>query len=140
MKFLLTALLLMSNLTWANTISFRCVSSNLPGIHKFDAHGIVSLDDNNSVEGTVTINTQKADAIQSAQSFEDIRVEGYVRRFSAGEVTKDPFDQLVLKTSEPYLKTLNLLLDFEDNIASKVISIDNFSFRSSCKTTTTFKE
>jgi hypothetical protein len=122
----------------ATTISFKCVSTNVPGIHKFDAHGVVSVDDLGIVLGTLSLKTEKADSTMSAQSFDDMRVEGYIRRFQPGEVSKDGFDQLVLMTNEIYIKSLNLLLDFEDNISSKVTSIDNFSFRSNCKTTATF--
>lgn len=123
---------------WSSTISFRCKSANVLGVHKFDASGIVTLDDMNRAEGFVNVVTEKAGATQSVQSFEEVRVQGYIRHFGAGEVTKEPFDQLVLKTNEPYLKGMNLLLGFEEKIASRISSIDNFIFRSNCKTTETF--
>lgn len=128
----------LSTSVMATTISFKCVATNVPGIHKFDAHGVVSVDDYNVVTGTLSLKTEKADSTMSAQSFDDMRVEGYIRRFQPGEVSKEGFDQLVLTTNEIYIKSLNLLLDFEDNISSKISSIDNFSFRSNCKTTATF--
>lgn len=124
---------------FSNAISFRCKSVNVPNVHKFDASGIVTVDDFNKVEGLVNVITEKAGALQSVQSFEEVRVEGYIRHFNAGEVTKEPFDQLVLKTNEPYLKTMNLLLGFEEKIASRVSTIDNFSYRSNCKIVDTFR-
>ena len=118
------------------TVSFKCVATNVQGYHKFDAHGVVAIDDFNVAKGTLSLKTEKADSSMSAQSFDDMRVEGYIRHFQPGEVTREGFDQLVLKTNEVYIKSLNLLLDFKDNVSSKVLSIDNFSYRSNCKTTT----
>lgn len=135
MKSLLSVLLIVFSAgSLANTISFQCKSVDNPGFHKFDAHGVISIDDLNNVEGIAIISTQKADAIESLQTFEDVKVKGYIRHFRAGEVTREAFDQVVLSTNTPYLKTLNLLIDFEDKSASRIISIDNFSYRSNCKT------
>ncbi len=120
--------------SYCETISFKCKSVDVQGIHKFDAQGIISLDDSNLVEGIISVSTQKADAIESLQTFEDVKVSGFLRHFKAGEISTSAFDQLVLTTNAPYLKMLNLLLDFEDKISSRVISIDNFSYRSNCKT------
>ncbi|AUN98296.1 hypothetical protein DOM21_09715 [Bacteriovorax stolpii] len=136
---LLVLLVAMPMTVFANTISFRCKSADIQGVHKFDASGVVTVDDFNRVEGIANIVTEKAGATQSIQSFEEVRVEGYIRHFNGGEVSKEPFDQLVLKTNEPYLKNLNLLLDFEEKIASRISTIDNFSYRSNCKTVDTFR-
>lgn len=137
-KALLVLAVAMPMSVFANAISFRCKSADVLNVHKFDASGIVSVDDHNKVEGVINVVTEKAGATQSVQSFEEVRVVGYIRHFRAGEVTKEPFDQLVLKTNEPYLKTMNLLLDFEEKIASRISTIDNFSYRSNCKTVDTF--
>lgn len=139
MKKLLAVLFVLPSIVQASVISFQCVSSDLPGIHKFDAHGVITIDDFNHVEGVATVVTQKAQSTQSVQTFEEVRVYGYIRHFKAGEVSKESFDQLVLKTNETYLKSLNLLLDFEEKISSRVLSIDNFSYRSNCKTVTNFR-
>jgi len=119
---------------YSETISFQCKSVDLSGVHKFDAQGIVTTDDSNLIEGVISVATQKADAIESLQTFEDVKIKGFIRHFKAGEISTNAFDQLVLSTDAPYLKMLNLLLDFEDKISSRVISIDNFSYRSNCKT------
>ncbi len=120
--------------SFGETLSFQCKSVDAQGLHKFDAQGVISVDDSNIVEGIVSVSTQKADAIESLQTFEDVKVNGFLRHFKAGDVSKEAFDQLVLTSDVPYLKMLNLLLDFEDKISSRVLSIDNFSFRSNCKT------
>ncbi len=139
MKYTLLVLAVAMPLTvFAETISFRCKSVDMLGIHKFDASGVVVVDDFNRVEGIANIVVEKAGALQSMQSFEEVRVEGYVRHFSAGEVSKESFDQLVLKTNESYLKNMNFLLDFTESNASRILTIDNFSYRSSCKTVDTF--
>lgn len=129
----LTLALVLPLSAFAETISFQCTSVVYPGVHKFDAHGVVTVDDANNVEGVATIITEKAGAAHSTQTFDDTHVTGYIRHFKAGEVTTLAFDQLVLKTDTAYLKTLNLLLDIDEKIASRVLSIDNFGYRSNCK-------
>lgn len=114
-------------------VKFSCTSVDYPGVHTFHGAGIVTIDDKNNVEGIITVNTQKAGAVQSQQSFDEVRVVGTIKRYAAGEFTKDAFDQLLLTTDEAYLKYLNLLLNFESKIASRVLSIDNFSYRADCK-------
>lgn len=123
---------------FGSVITFQCHSVDLPGVHIFDASGAITIDETNKVEGVAFVSVQKAQSIQSLQTFSDVRVTGYLRHFEAGEVTNNPFDQLVLKTNEPYLKTMNLLLGFDEKIASRILSIDNFSYRSNCKITETF--
>lgn len=134
----LTFALILPFSVFAETISFQCTSVELDGVHKFDAHGIVSVDDAKNVEGIANVMTQKAGAVHSSQTFDDVHVTGYIRHYKAGEVTKNAFDQLVLKTDANYLKTLNLLLGINEAIASRALSIDNFSYRSNCKITERF--
>lgn len=132
---LIAAVMILPMASFATTVSFKCQSVDIPGIHKFEAHGVVSVDDKNAVEGIVSINTEKAQSSQSVQTFEEVRIKGFIRHFEAGKVVKEAFDQLVVTTSEPYLKSLNLLLGFPDKLGSKVNSIDNFVYRSNCKIT-----
>lgn len=139
MKTLLIALtLVISSAATAETIGFQCNSVAHPDVHKFEAQGVVTVDDLNNVEGVATIVTEKAGAAHSTQTFDDTRVTGYIRHFKAGEVSTNAFDQLVLKTDTAYLRRLNLLLDIDEKIASRVLSIDNFSYRSNCKMTSRF--
>ena len=137
-KLFIICTLLMPMAGFSNTISFVCHSVDVPGIHKFDAHGIVTIDDVNHAEGLISISTEKAQSTQSVQTFEEVRVNGFLRHFAAGEVISEEFDQLVLTTSEPYIKSLNLLLGFPERLGSKVNSIDNFTYRSNCKITERF--
>lgn len=136
-KLLVACAMILPMASFATTISFKCQSVDVAGIHKFDAHGVVSVDDLNKIEGVISVNVQKAQSAQSVQIFEEVRIAGFIRHFEAGQVVKDAFDQLVVETNEPYLRTLNLLLGFPDKLASKVNSIDNFVYRSNCKITET---
>lgn len=141
MKTFLSALLLSSFVTLpalADIITFKCVSVEAAGVHKFDARGAVTVDDFSNVEGFITIVTQKAQAEQSAQTFDQVKVIGRIRHFNAGEISVNEFEQLILKADNDYIKSLNLLLDFEPKIASRVLTVDNFSYRSNCKIVETF--
>lgn len=132
---LISALIFFPITSFSATNSFKCQSIDQFGVHKFDAHGVVNLDDVNNVTGIISATLQKAQSIQSMQNFEDIRVTGFIRHHKAGEIFDEDFDQLVLTTDEPYIKYLNLLLGFKDKPASKIFSIDNFRYRSICKFT-----
>lgn len=132
-KLLIVGLVVLSTSAFSNEVKFKCVSVDYPGVHKFDATGIVNVDDNNNVEGLVSISTQKAQSTQSVQTFEQVKVEGQIRHYVAGEFSKEAFDHLTLTSNEPYLKHMNLLLNFTTKISSRVLSIDNFSYRADCK-------
>lgn len=141
MKTFLSAILLSSFVSLpalADIITFKCVSVEAAGVHKFDARGAVTVDDFNNVEGFITVVTQKAQAEQSAQTFDQVKVIGRIRHFNAGEISTNEFEQLILKADNDYIKSLNLLLDFEPKIASRVLTVDNFSYRSNCKIVETF--
>ncbi len=120
--------------SFAEVISFKCVSQDLPGIHKFDAHGVVSIDDNKKVEGLVSLAVEKAQAEHSGQTFDEIRITGNLRSFSTGGNAPTDYIQLALTTESGYIKSLNLLLDNKVESSSNVLSIDNFSYRSNCFT------
>lgn len=119
-------------ISFANTIHFKCHAVDSEGVHKFDASGVVSVDDLDTVEGFVSLHVEKAQSAQSVQSFEDMRVNGFMRHYSAGEVGSKKFDQIVLRTNEPYIKSLNLVMGYSDGMDSRVFSIDNFAYRSNC--------
>lgn len=141
MKTMLSALLvsIVSFSAQASVISFKCVSVEAEGVHKFDARGAVTVDDFNNLEGIMTVVTQKAQAENSAQTFDQVKVVGRLKHFKAGEISDTPFDQLILKSDNEYIKSLNLLLDFEPKIASRILTIDNFSYRSNCKVVENFR-
>lgn len=116
----------------ASIITFECKSSETAGVHKFDAKGIVSIDEYNKVEGVVSIQTQKAQAEGSIQIFEEIKVTGTLQHFEAGEIAMNDFDQLSLFTNETYVKHLNLMVDLKVASSSQIHSVDNFVYRSNC--------
>lgn len=134
MKKLIASMILTLPLTInASVVAFQCKSTELPGVHKFDAKGLVTIDENNNVEGLISLQTEKAQAPASVQVFEEIKVKGTRVHFEAGKISVNEFDQLILSTNETYIKSVNLLLDFKGLAeASKVLSIDNFMYRSNC--------
>ncbi len=134
MKTFLALLILALPLSsFATVITFQCKSAEVEGIHKFDAKGVVSVDEYNNVEGVISLQTQKAQAEGSIQIFEELKIQGTHQHFDAGTVSENSFDQLILFTNDTnYIKSLNLLLDFQANIASQIFSLDNFLFRSNC--------
>jgi len=137
MKTFLALLILVLPLSsFANVITFQCKSAEVEGVHKFDALGVVSIDEYNKVEGVISIQTQKAQAEGSLQIFEELKIQGTHQHFESGTVFANSFDQLTLFTNDThYIKSLNLLLDFKVNIASQIFSVDNFLFRSNCYVT-----
>ncbi|MBC7538839.1 MAG: hypothetical protein H7281_08460 [Bacteriovorax sp.] len=130
LAFILIALPLGS---FASIVTFNCKSTEVLGVHKFDAKGIIVIDEENIVEGVMSLQVQKAQANGSIQIFEEIKVEGTRQHFEAGKITINAFDQLTLKSSDTYIKTFNLLLDFKVENASQVFSVDNFLYRSNCE-------
>lgn len=120
--------------TQASIVTFQCKSAEVTGVHKFDAKGIVTIDEQNNVEGIISIQTQKAQAEGSVQIFEEIKINGSRKHFKAGEFTSNEFDQYTLQTNDSYIKSLNLLVDFKVEIASQIFTVDNFLFRSNCET------
>ena len=132
--FSLIALLPLSG--FAKIVPFQCTSADVQGIHKFDARGVVNIDDNNNVQGLVTLITQKAQADQSIQAFDEVKVDGHLRMLSLApdEISpKEEYIQLVLKADTPYIKSLEILLNVKGQNASTAMSIDNFTYRSNCK-------
>lgn len=116
----------------ASIVTFECKSTEVSGIHKFDARGILAIDEYNKAEGVISIQTQKAQAEGSVQIFEEIKITGSRQHFPAGDITPNAFDQFTLFSKDNYIKNLNLLVDFKVEIASQIFSIDNFVYRSNC--------
>lgn len=138
MKKLLVLILISLPMTiHASIVTFECKSTETAGVHKFDARGILAIDEYNKAEGVISIQTQKAQAEGSVQIFEEIKISGTRQRFVAGDVTTEPFDQYTLFSKNNYIKNLNLLVDFKAEIASQIFSIDNFLYRSNCYTVVT---
>lgn len=133
MKKLLAVLILSLPLgSFASIITFQCKSSEIDGVHKFDAKGVVAVDEYNKVEGVISLQVQKAQAPDSVQVFEEMKVTGTLQHFEAGDLVPHEFDQLTLFTKQSYIKSLNLLLGFRVESASQLFSVDNFLYRSNC--------
>ena len=130
---LLSILIILPIKGFSASTSFKCHSVDQLGIHKFDAHGVVNFHDKNKVTGVISVKLEKAQSAQSVQNYENVAIVGYIRHFKVGDIVEETFDQLVVTTNEPYIKSLNLLLGFHDKSTSKVFSIDNFLYRSNCK-------
>lgn len=133
MKKLLAVLILSLPLgSFASIITFQCKSSEIEGVHKFDAKGVVFIDEYNKAEGVISLQVQKAQVPDSAQVFEEMRISGTYQHFNPGDLAPSSFDQLTLFTKETYVKSMSLLLDFKPESASQVFTIDNFLYRSNC--------
>jgi len=134
MKFFLTLTLFVLPLScFSSVITFECHSKEVVGHHKFEARGIVTIDDYNKVDGIISLQVEKAQAPGSMQVFEELKVEGVHRHFAEGEITNYSFEQFNLTTNDKYIKSLNLLVDLKLENTSQVSSIDNFLYRSSCR-------
>ncbi len=134
MKLLTTTLLAFLSLSIsAEIFQVECVSKDIDGIHRFDLKGILVSDDFNSVEGIINVKTVKSNEPSSVQIFEQLRVNGFLRVFKQGDLSKTEFQQFFLKTDGGYLKNLNLLIGLDAPHASKVVAVDNFLYRSDCQ-------
>jgi hypothetical protein len=133
-KVLIVGLLMITHSIFAETIKFECKSPMVEGVHKFEASGIITFDNYSNAEGLVNLKIEKANEEQSIQIFEELKVNGYIRHYDAGQLTKEAFDQIVLKVDHSYLKNVNLSLDVKLPLMSNAITVDNFMFRSDCYT------
>lgn len=134
MKLILAlTLLTFSTISFSNTIFFQCKSTAVPGVNPFTAKGAITTDANSTADGVMDIQVQKLNEVESLQVFEQVKITGTIKHFNPGEVTKNSFDQLILKTDNPYLKSMNLLIDEKTFLSSEVLSLDNFLYRSNCE-------
>jgi hypothetical protein len=134
MKLVLSLMLLgFSTLAFSNTIFFQCKTNPVPGVNEFWAKGVVTINTISQTEGLMDIVVQKINEVESAQVYEQVKITGVLKHFNPGEVTKNAFDQLILTTDHPYLKSMNLLIDENTALSSQVLSIDNFLYRSNCE-------
>jgi hypothetical protein len=116
----------------AEVIFFECKPPEVEGVHVFEAKGVAVVDDFNQIDGLITVKTSKASEDSSIQIFDQTKISGYLRHFQSGKISKDPFDQLILKTENAYLKNVNIIIGAELPLVSNILSVDNFMFRSNC--------
>jgi hypothetical protein len=120
--------------SFASIINFTCKSTDVPGVHHFEGRGVVVVDEYNKVDGVISLQVEKAQAPGSVQIFEALKVEGSLSHYEPGQVRNLGFDQLILKSNDSYIKSLNLLLDLNAINASQIFTVDNFLYRSECVT------
>lgn len=111
---------------------FECTAPKIEGVHRFEAKGVVFVDDFNNVDGLITIKTYKSEENNSVLIFEQIKVSGYLVFHPAKDDLNSSFEHLSLNTEVPYLKKINVILGAELPMVSNVLSIDNFMYRSNC--------
>ena len=126
-------MLVLSSGSFASTLLFNCKSLEAAGVHKFEARGVVNIDQDNNVDGVISLKVQKAQVEDSVQVFNDIKIKGTYIHVDAGKISEKPFDQLTLMAINPYIKNLNILLNFDISNISQVATVDNFIYRSNCE-------
>ena len=133
-KMSILLLVLNSSLLFSETIRFECKLKDVPGVHKFEAKGLVVVNDHNELNGIISIETKKSQEEQSIQIFDQLNVSGVYKYYGPGSVTVDGFSQLALKIENTYIKNIFINLDVSIPMASYANSVDYFLYRSDCKT------
>lgn len=131
-KFFIVFAFMSTTSLFANTIKFECKLKDIDGVHKFDARGVVVVNDNNELTGTISMETKKALENQSIQVFEQMPITGILKNFEPGSITTKGFNQLALKVENSYIKNIYINLDIGIALASYASTIDNFLYRSNC--------
>lgn len=111
--------------------SFSCILPDDQSVHRFQAFGYLKVDKDGSTVGTISLQLIKGNEIRSVVQFNDVEAEGTLEVFEDSDNLKK-FHILNLSTSIPYIRKINLI--FKDSpLASSVLSIDYFNYRSDCK-------
>lgn len=124
--------LFISSQLMADIIKIECSSEIVEGVHQFQARGLVVVDDFSNIDGSISLKTKKSNEDQSILIFEQVKVSGVLRHFEPGKISKEAFDQLILKFEDGYLKNMNASLNVKAPLISNVTSVDNFVYRSNC--------
>ncbi len=124
---------LLASLDFNDTVySVNCQLPENEFVHRFQAIGFVSVDPENQVKGVFSFQMIKGDEIRSVVQLNDLNVEGTFEKYEATDSQPDGFKILSLVVDHPYIKSVTLIFKNSD-LASQIISIDNFSYRSNCK-------
>lgn len=111
--------------------SFSCLMPEDQAVHRFLAMGYVGVSKDGDVLGSISIQMIKGNEIRSVIQFSDVSASGLLETFEETENSK-AFQVLTLSTSIPYIRSINII--FKDSpLASNILSIDNFNYRSDCK-------
>jgi hypothetical protein len=131
-RFLVLAMLSFNTYALTEPLFFECMAPKVDGVHRFEAKGVVFVDDFNNIDGLITVKTLKSEENNSILIFEQVKVTGFLVYHPANDELSSSFEQLSLSTEIPYLKRINIILGAELPMVSNVLSIDNFMYRSNC--------
>lgn len=111
--------------------SFSCILPEDQSVHRFQAFGYVGINKDGNAQGTISLQLIKGNEIRSVLQFNDVAAEGVFELFEDFD-SQNSFHVLTLSTSIAYIRNINLIFK-KAPLASSVISIDNFNYRSDCK-------
>ncbi len=136
-KLLLSSLLLVSVLSqsvfaYESFITVSCALPELENVHRFQAFGVFKLEEDQKLSGTITLQLIKGSEVRSVMQFDQIAVTGRIESYDVSDLNSVAYQVITLATDIPYLQFIELSFK-EQPLASKVQSIDNFSYRSDCK-------
>ena len=118
-----------------DAVEFFSISCSLPkdeSVHRFQAIGYVGVAIDGTATGNISLQLIKGNEIRSVLQFNDIDATGIFERFDPTDSQPNGFHVLTLSVATPYIRNISLI--FKDApLASAVLSIDNFSYRSDCK-------
>ena len=118
-----------------DAVDYFSISCNIPedqNVHRFQAIGFISVAKNGDVRGSISLQLIKGTEIRSIMQINESDVMGSFETFEPTETQPNGFQVLTLYVSNPYVRVINLIFK-EASLASSVLSIDNFSYRSDCK-------
>lgn len=110
--------------------SFSCVLPEDQSVHRFQALGYVGVNKEGVAQGTISLQLIKGNEIRSVLQFNDVSALGTFEHFEDGE--NSGFHILNLSTNIPYIRNISLMFK-NAPLASSVLSIDYFNYRSDCK-------
>lgn len=111
--------------------SFTCQLPEDESVHRFQALGYVGVNKDGVAQGSISLQLIKGSEIRSVLQFNDVSALGTFEYYEESDAAKE-FHVLSLSTSIPYIRNINLI--FKDvPLASSVLSIDYFNYRSDCK-------
>lgn len=111
--------------------SFSCVLPEDQSVHRFQAFGYVGVNKEGVAQGTISLQLIKGNEIRSVLQFNDVSALGTFEHFEDVDGVKG-FHVLSLSTNIPYIRGINLMFK-KAPLASSVLSIDYFNYRSDCK-------
>lgn len=119
----------------SDAIHFFSISCTLPkdeSVHRFQAIGYIGVAKDGTTNGNISLQLIKGNEIRSVLQFNDLDVTGIFERFDPTDSQPNGFHVLTLSVATPYIKSIKFIFK-NAPLASSVLSIDNFSYRSDCQ-------